>query len=161
MNCRSLPGPIPVLVATGALVLSAMVAIPAVAGASGPSATSGSSSGETLRSPHGGAEAGRGTDAAQESEGRTGAKAKIKVKIKIKTFRFRPSTLGVAPGTKIVWKNADAIEHTVTSDDGAPVAFDAALPGAKEKFAVTLSEPGTYEYFCARHPSMRGTIVVR
>jgi plastocyanin len=25
---------------------------------------------------------------------------------------------------------------------------------------VTLTEPGTYTYFCAIHPSMHGTVVV-
>ncbi len=88
-----------------------------------------------------------------------GAKSK-KPAVTIKTFRFRPATLEVPEGTKVVWKNADAIEHTVTSEDGAPAELDGVLSGAGKKYAVTLTEPGTYAYFCSRHSSMRGTVTV-
>lgn len=86
--------------------------------------------------------------------------ASTKPKVTIKTFRFRPTTLEVPAGTKVVWKNADAIEHTVTSDADAPAELDGVLSGAGKKYAVKLTEPGTYEYFCSRHSSMRGTVIV-
>src|SRR4051812_16341698 len=80
--------------------------------------------------------------------------------VTIKTFRFRPATLEVTAGTKVVWKNTDAIEHTVTSEADAPAKLDGVLSGAGKKYAVTLNEPGTYAYFCSRHSSMRGTVIV-
>jgi plastocyanin len=83
-----------------------------------------------------------------------------KPNVTIKTFRFRPATLEVPAGTKVTWKNTDAIEHTVTSEAGAPAKLDGVLSGAGKKYAVTLTEPGTYEYFCSRHNSMRGTVIV-
>ena len=86
--------------------------------------------------------------------------ASTKPTVTIKTFRFRPASLEVPAGTKVVWKNTDAIEHTVTSEDGAPAELDGVLSGAGKKYAVTLTEPGTYEYFCSRHNSMRGTVIV-
>jgi plastocyanin len=30
-----------------------------------------------------------------------------------------------------------------------------------QRFTVTLTEPGTYDYFCSIHPKMQGQIVVR
>jgi plastocyanin len=77
--------------------------------------------------------------------------------IKIAGFAFGPANLTVARGQAITWTNGDAVAHTITSDakvwDSGPVG-----PGAD--FSVTLTEPGTYTYFCAIHPSMHGTVVV-
>jgi plastocyanin len=77
--------------------------------------------------------------------------------VKIAGFAFGPANLTVARGQTITWTNGDAVAHTITSDakvwDSGPV-----VPGAS--FSVTLTEPGTYTYFCAIHPSMRGTVVV-
>ena len=81
--------------------------------------------------------------------------------VTVKTFRFRPGTLHVAAGSKVTWTNRDSIEHTVTSVDGAPQAFNGRLNGAGKKFRVRFDAPGTYEYFCSRHTSMHGTVVVR
>jgi plastocyanin len=77
--------------------------------------------------------------------------------VKIAGFAFGPANLTVARGQTITWTNGDAVAHTITSDakvwDSGPVG-----PGAS--FSVTLTEPGTYTYFCAIHPSMHGTVVV-
>lgn len=80
--------------------------------------------------------------------------------VEVKAFRFRPATIEVAAGTKVVWRNRDQIEHTVTGTGDAS-AIDGTLRRAGAKYAARLEVPGTYEYFCARHPSMTGTVVVR
>jgi plastocyanin len=79
----------------------------------------------------------------------------------VKTFQFRPSTRVVAPGTKVVWRNRDAVEHTVTSKGGSPAPLDGTLPRRGARYAIRLDTPGSYEYFCARHPSMTGRVMVR
>lgn len=83
--------------------------------------------------------------------------------ITIKTFQFRPTPIEVAAGTRVTWTNMDDITHTVTS--GAPESrngrFNAPLAGKGRSFDFTFTEPGTYPYFCDRHPSMRGEIQVK
>jgi plastocyanin len=36
----------------------------------------------------------------------------------IRAFQFRPKSVEVPVGTRVVWSNEDEIEHTVTSGDG-------------------------------------------
>jgi plastocyanin len=81
----------------------------------------------------------------------------------IRVFQFQPSALAVRPGTRVTWTNQDDITHTVTS--GAPGTpdnrFDVALDGKGTTGSAIFAERGVYPYFCARHPSMRGEVVVR
>jgi plastocyanin len=80
----------------------------------------------------------------------------------VRLFSFQPDTLRVAAGTRVVWANGDEIEHTVTS--GTPGQADGRfalrLAGVGDSAAVVLDRPGTYAYYCERHPSMRGALVV-
>lgn len=82
--------------------------------------------------------------------------------VAIKTFQFKPTPLGVKAGTPVTWTNNDEITHTVTS--GTPEnhdgRFDSSLRGKGTTFSFTFAQPGTYSYFCDRHPSMRGEIRV-
>ena len=90
-------------------------------------------------------------------QGAAGASATIRV------FQFQPGALAVRPGTRVTWTNQDDITHTVTSGTpGAPDGrFDVALSGKGATGGATFADPGVYAYFCARHPSMRGEVVVR
>ncbi len=76
----------------------------------------------------------------------------------IKEFTYRPPQLQVRAGTTITWTNRDEEVHTVTSSTGA---FASAGLGQDETFTQTFTKPGTYTYFCALHPHMRATVVVR
>ena len=87
--------------------------------------------------------------------------ARSRREVLVKTFQFRPSTRVVAPGTKVVWRNRDGVEHTVTSKDGSPAPLDGTLPRRGARYAVRLDAPGSYKYFCSRHPSMTGRVIVR
>jgi plastocyanin len=82
--------------------------------------------------------------------------------IAIRTFQFSPDTLRVKRGTRVVWTNADEIEHTITS--GTPAEPDNRFGGVVDKrgatYAATLEKPGTYAYFCDRHRFMHGTVIV-
>ena len=81
----------------------------------------------------------------------------------IHVFQFQPGALEVRAGTRVTWTNRDDISHTVTS--GAPGGpdgrFDVRLTGKGASGGATFSDPGVYPYFCTRHPSMRGEVVVR
>ena len=80
------------------------------------------------------------------------------VAVGIKEFKFAPAALEVHPGTTVTWTNRDEETHTITSTTGA---FSSAGLGNEETFSRTFSKPGTYEYFCALHPKMRATVVVK
>jgi plastocyanin len=81
----------------------------------------------------------------------------------IRVFQFQPGALEVRSGTRVTWTNQDDITHTVTSGiPGSPDGrFDMKLDGKGTSGSATFTDPGLYPYFCARHPSMHGEIVVR
>ncbi len=95
----------------------------------------------------------------QRSEAPTNAPQGARVRVAL--FRFQPGTLQVSAGTSVTWHNDDAIVHTVTAGDpGQPSGdFDKALPDKGASASVRFDRPGTFKYFCARHPeAMRGEI---
>lgn len=83
--------------------------------------------------------------------------------VTIRTFQFQPSPLEVNVGAAVRWANADDIEHIVTS--GTPERrtglFRASLNGKGTTMTFTFGTAGSYSYFCDRHQSMRGEIVVK
>jgi plastocyanin len=80
------------------------------------------------------------------------------VAVGIKEFKFAPTALEIRTGTTVTWTNRDEETHTITSTTGA---FASAGLGNDETFAQTFTRPGTYEYFCALHPKMRATVIVK
>ena len=71
---------------------------------------------------------------------------------------FGPATLTIHVGATVTWVNHDGDLHTVTSTQGL-----FASPGldSGDTFAYRFTAPGTYPYFCALHPHMKGTILVQ
>jgi plastocyanin len=80
--------------------------------------------------------------------------------VAIDNFRFSPSELTVAVGTKVTWVNHDDVPHTATSTT-KPRVIDSGTLDTDDKFSYVFTAPGTYEYFCAVHPHMKGRIVVK
>jgi plastocyanin len=78
--------------------------------------------------------------------------------IHIQNFRFDPPTLEVAAGATVTWVNQDEEVHTVTSSRGL---FTSPGLDGDQRFSYRFEGPGTYEYHCALHPQMKGTVVVR
>jgi len=76
----------------------------------------------------------------------------------IDNFSFKPALLNVKAGTKVTWVNHDDEPHTATDDDKR---FNSKTLDTNDVFSFTFTEPGTYNYFCALHPKMRGQIVVK
>ena len=78
--------------------------------------------------------------------------------VAIEKFTYAPAALTVAPGTTVRWVNHDEEPHTVTSTTGA---FASTGLVHEDSFAQTFVRRGTYQYFCALHPHMKATVVVR
>jgi plastocyanin len=78
--------------------------------------------------------------------------------VEIKEFRYAPTALEVPVGASVTWVNADDEPHTVTSATGA---FSSRGLDHEEHYSVRFTAPGTYRYFCALHPRMTGTVVVK
>lgn len=83
--------------------------------------------------------------------------------VAIEGFLFSPADLTIEAGQDVTWTNQDRILHTVTA--GVPDApeesrFDRDLDGRDATTTIGFDEAGTFSYFCARHPHMRGTITV-
>lgn len=72
---------------------------------------------------------------------------------------FIPSTLSVAAGATVTWRNESGISHTVTSDPGATEAFDEPV-GDGDTFVRQFNTAGSYPYHCEIHPGMDGTLTV-
>ncbi len=83
---------------------------------------------------------------------------KDKYQVTIDNFSFTPATLTVPAGTTVTWVNRDDVPHTVASDNNK---FRSRALDTDEKFSYTLSDPGTYEYYCSIHPKMTGKVVVQ
>jgi plastocyanin len=89
-----------------------------------------------------------------------GAQDQQSISVNIQNFAFNPPNIVVAPGTTVTWVNADRAPHTVTATDPAG-AFDSGTLRPGQSFSFTFTQPGTtYAYYCAIHPSMRGTVTV-
>jgi plastocyanin len=82
------------------------------------------------------------------------------VKIKIDNFTYDPPTVTVKVGTKVTWTNGDDVPHTVTSTT-KPRLLESRTLDTNDTFGHVFKEPGTYKYFCAVHPKMTGTVIVK
>jgi plastocyanin len=79
--------------------------------------------------------------------------------VEIKGFAYIPATIEIPAGDSVTWTNDDNAPHTVTGVDGA-VPVSKGL-GFGQTFTQEFDTPGTYPYYCAYHPGMKGTVVVR
>ena len=83
--------------------------------------------------------------------------------VTVKQFQFTPAELTVEAGTNVTWTNQDDILHTATSGATPGTAdgkFDGQMDGRGKSFSHVFDRPGRYPYFCNRHTSMTGTVVV-
>jgi hypothetical protein len=79
------------------------------------------------------------------------------ITVDIKGFSFQPNSITVQVGTSVTWVNHDSVDHTITLDDGK---FDSGNMKSGSEFKFAFSQPGTYSYHCAIHPSMIGVVTV-
>ncbi len=78
--------------------------------------------------------------------------------IKIKNFAFSPKELRIKAGDEVLWTNQDSASHTVTSESGSEL--DSGTLSLNEEYSHNFSTAGSYDYYCALHPSMKGKIIV-
>lgn len=78
--------------------------------------------------------------------------------IVIRAFAFSPATDSVMVGDTVVWSNRDVVPHTATSRGAG---FDSGTLDAGQDWRYVARASGTYQYQCALHPTMQGTLVVR
>lgn len=76
----------------------------------------------------------------------------------IENFSYQPTTLTVAPGTKVTWVNHDDEPHTVTETNKR---FNSKALDTGDRFSNEFTKPGTYNYYCALHPGMKGQVIVK
>jgi uncharacterized cupredoxin-like copper-binding protein len=84
-------------------------------------------------------------------------KAEEPGQVAISGFAFAPDVTKVEAGESVRWSNQDPTEHTVTTHDGT---FSSEPLASGKGFRVTFDAPGVYEYYCAIHPTMVGTVEV-
>lgn len=76
----------------------------------------------------------------------------------IADFLYKPADLTVPAGTTVEFTNEDSTPHTATSKESG--TFETGSIDTGKSATVTLDKPGTYAYYCAFHPFMKGTITV-
>jgi hypothetical protein len=75
----------------------------------------------------------------------------------ILNYSFVPDTIRVKAGSTVSWYNTDTAFHTITADDGS---WDAGKLLYGFSFSHTFDTPGTFEFHCNFHASMKGRVVV-
>ena len=83
--------------------------------------------------------------------------------VTIQLFQYQPGQLEIKAGMTVIWFNQDDIRHTVTlgTPDGRGENVQLEFPAKGATASFTFDRPGIYEYFCDRHPSIRGQIRVQ
>ena len=71
---------------------------------------------------------------------------------------YTPDDVNVAVGSTVTWTNTESVAHTSTSDVNA---WDSGIVAPAGQFSFTFQTAGTFQYHCAIHPGMVGTVVVR
>lgn len=76
----------------------------------------------------------------------------------VSDFVFAPETLEITAGDTVLWINEDFAPHTATSSDGS---WDTGHLEKGQSASLVFDKPGSFEYFCAFHPHMTGSISVQ
>ncbi len=92
----------------------------------------------------------------QNHTGMTNATGATPASVMITSFAFQPATITVAKGATVTWTNQDPVAHTVTGTD-----FDSGAIEPGQSYSHVFDKAGTYQYHCAIHTSMTGTVIVQ
>ena len=71
---------------------------------------------------------------------------------------YKPATLTVKVGDRVIWKNDDPFAHTVTSGEGH---FDSKEIPAGQTWTYRAGQKGRFTYICTLRRTMKGTLVVQ
>ena len=75
--------------------------------------------------------------------------------VAMRDFKFVPREIVVDVGDMVTFTNEDTAEHNAIAEDNS---FRTSTFGQGESESVTISEPGSYPYFCSLHANMEGRI---
>ena|SRR5579872_1889385 len=75
------------------------------------------------------------------------------------TYAFKPQSVTVKVGTKVVWQNTSSASHTVVSKKNG--IFNLGPVDTGKSVSFTFKKKGTYNYFCSIHPYMVAKVVVK
>lgn len=78
------------------------------------------------------------------------------IEVTIAKMAFAPAETIAQVGDTIQWVNKDFVAHTATARDKS---FDVIIP-AHGTGTLTVTAPGTLDYFCRFHPMMTGKLRV-
>ncbi|MDB5040160.1 MAG: hypothetical protein JWN27_886 [Candidatus Eremiobacteraeota bacterium] len=78
--------------------------------------------------------------------------------VHVKNFAFGPANVTILAGQTVQFIEDDDLPHTVTAADKS---YDSGNLNKGDKWEHTYATAGTYAYFCAFHPYMKGTVVVK
>jgi len=147
-----------------ALLGSLLLAASAAAHAYGPSGTYGYGTYPRANAPAGYGYGHPGYQANSDASAKESAEETAHVdtsRVAISSMRFQPATLTIERGEAVTWTQQDTAPHVVRISSGELGSFGSGTLQRGQSYTTTLDRPGTYEYFCALHPNMRGMIVVR
>lgn len=86
------------------------------------------------------------------------AETNLSASIDIHDMAFAPTTLTIKKGTTVTWTNGDPFGHDVISDTGSELVRY--LIHMNETYSHTFNDVGTFNYHCAAHPTMKGSVIV-
>lgn len=72
-------------------------------------------------------------------------------------FAFEPGTIRLGVGGTVTWRHRGVAPHTVTALDSS---FDSSLLQSGGTFSHRFDQAGSFQYVCAYHPQMAGTIEI-
>ncbi len=79
------------------------------------------------------------------------------VAVDVVDLAYRPATVTVPVGTRVLWTNTGVAPHTVTARDQS---FTSELLETGDSYARVFDQAGRFEYFCTLHPNMVGWVLV-
>jgi plastocyanin len=78
--------------------------------------------------------------------------------VTISGMQFQPATIRIKSGEKVTWKNMAPMPHTIKGSNASDLS--SGTLGRGSSFEKTFDKPGSYDYYCSLHPSMKGKIIV-
>nr|WP_306266506.1 cupredoxin family copper-binding protein [Pararhizobium sp. IMCC3301] len=80
------------------------------------------------------------------------------IKVDIQGFKFKPAQINVSVGDTVAFTNRDGAPHTASAVDGS---FETGTLSKGKSKSIAFDSAGTYAFFCAIHPKMKATVVVK
>ncbi|MDE2218042.1 MAG: cupredoxin domain-containing protein [Patescibacteria group bacterium] len=76
--------------------------------------------------------------------------------VSVINFSFNPKVLNISKGDSVIWRNQDSAPHQI-----AGANLDGPVMSNGQSYTFVFNSAGTFDYHCAIHPSMTGTILVK